>query len=171
MGRSESPQIGICSSAYSGPFFHVPSCWIFLSFYLNNPDGWAESWLDLTQMDDTGDTDDLQHAVPVVGRRELVVLLRAPGVGTTTPAKQDVPHHVHCTSCVWSRILLRDDEYEYDPTSLCLVWLYLIMFSMILPHDVEHDPTSWFWVWSYLMTMSILLLHDDEYDPTLWCLV
>ena len=169
MGRSESPQIGICSSAYSGPFFHVTSCWIFLSFYLNNPDGWAESWLDLTQMDDTGDTDDLQHAVPVVGRRELVVLLRAPGVGTTTPAKQDVPHHVHCTSCVWSRILLRNDEY--DPTSLCLVWLYLIMFSMILPHDVEHDPTSWFWVWSYLMTMSILLLHDDEYDPNLWCLV
>ena len=87
--------------------------------YLNDPDGRAKSGLNLSKVNDAGDSDDFEHAVPVVGRRELVVFLRAPGVGTTTPAKQDVPHHVHCTSCVWSRILLRDDEY--DPTSLCLV--------------------------------------------------
>jgi hypothetical protein len=54
--------------------------------YLNNPDGWSKSGLNLSEVNDPGDPDHLQHAVPVVGFAELVVTLVAPGIGPGTPA-------------------------------------------------------------------------------------
>ncbi len=54
--------------------------------YLYNSNGWSESGLYLSQMDDACDADDLQHAVPVVRRRELVVFLRAPHIRPAAPA-------------------------------------------------------------------------------------
>ena len=54
--------------------------------YLRYPHGASQARLDLPQVHDSRDPHDLQHAVPVVGLAELIVLLRAPRVRARTPA-------------------------------------------------------------------------------------
>ena len=53
--------------------------------YLNDPDGRAKSGLNLSKVNDAGDSDDFEHAVPVVGLAELVVTLVAPRVRPGSP--------------------------------------------------------------------------------------
>jgi len=54
---------------------------------LSNTDAVAESRVNLSHVYDAGDADDLQVAVVVRRLAELVLLLRAPGVGSRTPAE------------------------------------------------------------------------------------
>lgn len=54
--------------------------------YLRYSHSAPQSRLYLSEVYDAGDAHNLQHAVPVVGLAELVVLLRTPRVRARTPA-------------------------------------------------------------------------------------
>ena len=54
---------------------------------LSNAHRTADATLNLTHVHDAVHSDHLEHAVVVVRLRELVVLLRAPGISTGSPTE------------------------------------------------------------------------------------
>lgn len=58
--------------------------------HLSYAHGRAYSGLDLTQVDHASDAHHLQHAIVVVGRGELVVLVGTPWIGAASPAVEIV---------------------------------------------------------------------------------
>lgn len=61
---------------------------------LRYPHGTAQAGLYLAEVHDAGDADHLQHAVPVVGLAELVVLLGTPRVRAGAPASKRHNHNM-----------------------------------------------------------------------------